>query len=45
VSGSRLPERWLADPFVENPSWTVNRLAERLGAAFTAAQRGVGLGD
>jgi Fic family protein len=35
---SRLPERTL-DLFVENPFWTVNRLAERLGVAFTTAQR------
>jgi Fic family protein len=37
---SRLPERAL-DLFVENPFWTVNRLAERLGVAFTTAQRAI----
>ncbi len=37
---SRLPERTL-DLFVENPFWTVNRLAERLGVAFTTAQRAI----
>ncbi len=37
---SRLPERSL-DLFVENPFWTVNRLAERLGVAFTTAQRAI----
>ncbi|MFN0151617.1 MAG: hypothetical protein ACKVU1_13015 [bacterium] len=35
---SRLPERAL-DLFVENPFWTVNKLAERLGVAFTKARR------
>lgn len=35
---SRLPERVL-DLFVENPFWTVNKLAERCGVAFTTAQR------
>jgi Fic family protein len=38
---SRLPERAL-HLFVENPFWTVNRLAERLGVAFTTAQRALG---
>jgi Fic family protein len=37
---SRLPERAL-DLFVENPFWTVNKLAERLGVAFTTAQRAI----
>jgi Fic family protein len=37
---SRLPERAL-DLFAENPFWTVNRLAERLGVAFTTAQRAI----
>jgi Fic family protein len=37
---SRLPERAL-DLFVENPFWTVNRLAERLDVAFTSAQRAI----
>jgi|SRR5579871_107738 len=37
---SRVPERAL-DLFVENPFWTVNKLAERLGVAFTTAQRGL----
>ncbi len=37
---SRLPERTL-DLFVENPFWTVNKLAERLGVAFTTAQRAI----
>ena len=35
---SRLPERAI-ELFVENPYWTVNRLAERLDVAFTTAQR------
>jgi Fic family protein len=38
---SRLPDRSL-DLFVENPFWMVNRLAERLGVAFTTAQRAMG---
>lgn len=38
---SRLPERAL-ELFAENPFWTVNRLAERLGVAFTTAQRAIG---
>ena len=37
---SRVPERAL-DLFVENPFWTVGRLAQRLGVAFTTAQRAV----
>ena len=37
---SRLPERAL-DLFVENPFWTVNKLAGRLGVAFTTAQRAI----
>lgn len=37
---SRLPERAL-DLFVENPFWTVNKLAERLEVAFTTAQRAI----
>jgi len=39
-SPSRLSERAI-DLFVENPFWTVNKLAERLDVAFTTAQRGV----
>lgn len=37
---SRLPERAL-DLFVENPFWTVNKLAARLDVAFTTAQRAI----
>jgi Fic family protein len=37
---SRLPEKAL-DLFAENPYWTVNRLADRLGVAFTTAQRAI----
>ncbi|MBI3630496.1 MAG: Fic family protein [Candidatus Rokubacteria bacterium] len=37
---SRLPERAL-DLFVENPFWVVNKLAQRLGVAFTSAQRAI----
>jgi Fic family protein len=37
---SRLPDRAL-ELFVENPFWTVNKLAERLGVAFTTAQRAI----
>ncbi len=37
---SRLPERAL-DLLVENPFWTVNKLAERLDVAFTTAQRAI----
>lgn len=40
-SPSRLPERAI-DLFTENPFWSVNRLAERLGVAYTTAQRTVG---
>jgi Fic family protein len=37
---SKLP--WLAlDRFTENPFWTVNGLAARLGVAFTTAQRAI----
>jgi Fic family protein len=38
---SRSPDRAL-DLFVENPFWTVNKLADRLGVAFTTAQRAIG---
>lgn len=38
---SRLPERAL-DLFVENPFWSVTKLAERTGVAFTTAQRAIG---
>ena len=37
---SRFPERAL-DLFIENPYWTVGRVAERLNVAFTTAQRAV----
>jgi len=37
---SRLPEKAL-ELFAENPYWTVKRLAERLGVAFSTAQRAV----
>lgn len=37
---SRLPERAL-DHFVTNPFWTVGKLAERTGVAFTTAQRAI----
>ena len=37
---SRLPGRSL-DLFVENPFWTVSKLAERLAVAFTTAQRAI----
>ena len=37
---SRAPERAL-DLFSENPFWTVGALAERLGVAYTTAQRAV----
>jgi Fic family protein len=37
---SRLPERAI-DLFAENPYWTVNGLAARLGVAFTTAQRAI----
>ena len=39
-SPSRLPERAL-ELLVENPFWTVSRLGERLGVAFTTAQRSI----
>lgn len=38
---SRVPERAI-DLFAENPFWTVNRQAARLGVAFTTAQRAIG---
>ena len=38
---SRLPERAL-DLFAENPFWTVGGTADRLGVAFTTAQRAIG---
>ena len=39
-SSSKLP--WLVlDRFTENPFWTVNGLAARLGVAFTTAQRAI----
>lgn len=37
---SRLPERAL-DLFVENPFWSIRKLAERTRVAFTTAQRAV----
>lgn len=37
---SRLPERAL-DLFVGNPFWSVGKLAERTGVAFTTAQRAI----
>lgn len=37
---SRLPERAL-DLFVENPFWSVGKLAKRIGVAFTTAQRAI----
>jgi len=37
---SRLPERSI-ELFVENPFWTVKKLAERLDVAFTTAQRAI----
>ena len=39
-SRSRLAERAL-DLLAENPFWTVGGVAERLGVAFTTAQRGI----
>ncbi len=39
-ASSRLPERAL-ELFAENPFWTVSRLAQRLGVAFTTAQRAI----
>jgi len=40
TSPSRQPERAI-DLFAENPFWTVGKLAERLGVAFTTAQRAI----
>lgn len=40
TGSSQLATRSL-DLFVENPFWTVKRLAARLGVAFTTAQRGI----
>jgi Fic family protein len=37
---SKVPEQAL-DLFAENPYWTVKKLAERLGVAFTTAQRAI----
>lgn len=37
---SKLPERVL-ELFTENPYWTVGKLAQRLGVAFTTAQRAI----
>jgi len=37
---SKLPEQAL-DLFIENPFWTVNKIAARLDVAFTSAQRAV----
>ncbi len=37
---SRLPDRAI-ELFAENPFWTVNKLAARLGVAFTTAQRAI----
>ena len=37
---SRLPERAL-DLFVGNPFWAVNKLAKKLGVAFTTGQRAI----
>lgn len=37
---SRLPEKAI-ELFTENPYWTVSKLAERLGVAFTTAQRAI----
>ena len=39
-SPSPLPQR-ASELFAENPYWTVNRLAARLGVAFTTAQRAI----
>ena len=39
-SPSRLPEKAI-DLHVENPFWSVRRLAEQLGVAFTTAQRAI----
>ena len=38
---SKLPERAL-NLFAENPFWTIRGISERLGVAFTTAQRAVG---
>jgi len=38
TAASRIPERALG-LFMENPFWTVNKMAERLGVAFTTTQR------
>ncbi len=40
TAASRLPEKAI-ELFVENPYWTVNRLAARLAVAFTTAQRAI----
>jgi Fic family protein len=37
---SRMPEK-AVELFAENPFWTVNKLGERLGVAFTTAQRAI----
>ncbi len=37
---SRLPEKAI-ELFIENPFWTVSKLAARLGVAFTTAQRAI----
>ena len=37
---SRLPETAL-DLFIENPFWTIHKVAERLNVAFTTAQRAI----
>jgi Fic family protein len=39
-ASSRLPERAI-ELLLENPFWTVSALAERLGVAFTTAQRAI----
>jgi Fic family protein len=39
-AASRLPERAI-DLFAENPYWTIGNLAQRMGVAFTTAQRAV----
>ncbi|HZP95594.1 MAG TPA: Fic family protein [Candidatus Limnocylindria bacterium] len=39
-ASSRLPERALG-LFVENPFWSVTKLAARMGVAFTTAQRAI----
>ena len=40
-AASRVPTA-LVDLLAENPYWTVQRIAKRLGVAFTTAQRAVG---